>query len=68
MITTLLDLRDVYFHQDYLNLFGKTRTKCMRLRQCPLTHKNVSTMPLVFTRIVQVMVAHLHSQSIFIHS
>ena len=70
MWTTSLDLTDAYFHipispkfRKFLRFVWEDRVfafKTMLFGLC--------TAPLVFTRIFQAVVAHLHSQSIFIHS
>jgi hypothetical protein len=70
MWTTSLDLTDAYF---YIPISPKFRMflrfvwedRVYALKTMPF---GLSTAPLVFTRMFQAVVAHLHSQSIFIHS
>ena len=70
MWTTSLDLTDAYFHipifpkfRKFLRFVWEDRVYAFKTMSFGL-----STAPLVFTRISQAVVAHLHSQSIFIHS
>jgi hypothetical protein len=70
MWTTSLDLTDAYFHipispkfRKFLRFVWEDRVYAFKTMPFGL-----STAPLVFTRISQAVVAHLHSQSIFIHS
>ena len=70
MWTTSLDLTDAYFHipispkfRKFLRFVWEDRVYAFKAMPFGL-----STAPLVFTRIFQAVVAHLHSQSIFIHS
>jgi hypothetical protein len=70
MWTTSLDLTDAYFHIPISPKFRKFmrfvwEDRVYAFKTMPF---GLSTAPLVFTRIFQVVVAHLHSQSIFIHS
>ena len=68
--TTSLDLTEAYFHipispkfRKFLRFVWEDRVYAFKT-----TPFGLSTAPLVFTRIFQAVVAHLHSQSIFIHS
>jgi hypothetical protein len=70
MWTTSVDLTDVYFHIPispklckFLRFVWEDRVYAFKTMPFGL-----STAPLVFIRIFQAVVAHLHSQSIFIHS
>ena len=70
MWTTSLDLTDAYFHipispkfRKFLRFVWEDRVYAFKTMPFGL-----STASLVFTRIFQAVVAHLHSQSIFIHS
>jgi hypothetical protein len=63
MWTTSLDLMDAYFHIPFVPAFRK----CLRFvwdntvyqfRSLPF---GISTAPLVFTRVFQTVIAHLHS-------
>jgi hypothetical protein len=70
MWTTSLDLTDAYFHIPISPKFRKLlrfvlEDRVYAFKTMPF---GLSTAPLVFTRIFQAVVAHLHSQSIFIHS
>ena len=69
MWTTSLDLTDAYFHipispkfRKFLRFVGEDRVYAFKAMPFGL-----STAPLVFTRVFQEVVAHLHSQSILIH-
>jgi hypothetical protein len=70
MWTTSLDLTDTYFHipispkfRKFLRFVWEDRVYAFKVMPFGL-----STAPLVFTRVFQAIVAHLHSQSILIHS
>jgi hypothetical protein len=70
MWTTSLDLTDAYFHIPispkfckFLRFVWEDRVYAFKVMSFGL-----STAPLVFTRVFQAVVAHLHSQSILIHS
>ena len=70
MWTTSLDLSDVYFHipichsyRRYLRFVWDNRVYQFRALLFGL-----STAPLVFTKVMQAAIAHLHSQAIQIHS
>jgi hypothetical protein len=70
MWTTSVDLTDAYFHIPispklckFLRFVWEDRVYAFKTMPFGL-----STAPLVFIRIFQAVVAHLHSQSIFIHS
>lgn len=70
MWTTSLDLSDAYFHvpiapsfRKYLRFVWKNRI--FQFRALPF---GLSTAPLVFTKIMQAALAHLHSLAIQIHS
>jgi hypothetical protein len=70
MWTTSLDLTDGYFHIPISPKFRKFlifvwEDGVYAFKRMPF---GLSTAPLVFTRIFQAVIAHLHSQSIFIHS
>ena len=70
MWTTSLDLTDAYFHIPISPKFRKFlrfvwEDSVHAFKTMPF---DLFTAPLVFTRIFQAVVAHLHSQSIFIHS
>jgi hypothetical protein len=70
MWTTFLDLTDAYFHIPISPKFLKFlrfvwEDRVYAFKTMPF---GLSTAPLIFTRIFQGVVAHLHSQSIFIHS
>jgi hypothetical protein len=62
MWTTYLDLKDAYFHK-FLRLAWDGKVYAFIAMPFSL-----STAPLVSTEIVEAVVAHLHSQSIFTHS
>jgi hypothetical protein len=69
MWTTSLDLTDAYFHipispkfRKFLRFVWEDRVYAFKAMPFGL-----STAPLVFTRVFQEVVAHLHSQSILIH-
>jgi hypothetical protein len=70
MWTTSLDLTDAYFYipispkfRMFLRFVWEDRVYAFKTMPFGL-----STAPLVFTRIFQAVVAHLHSQYIFIQS
>ena len=70
MSTTSLDLTDAYFHipispkfRKFLRFVWEDRVYAFK----PMPF-GLSIAPLVFTSIFQAVVAHLHSQAIFIHS
>ena len=70
MWTTSLDLTDAYFHipifpkfRKFLRFVWEDRVYAFKMMPVGL-----STAPLVFTKIFQTVIAHLHIQSIFIHS
>ena len=70
MWTTSLNLTDAYFHIPIYPMFRKFlrivwEDRVYAFKTMPF---DLSTAPLVFTRIVQAVVAYLHSQSLFIHS
>ena len=70
MWTTSLDLMDAYFHIPIAPPFRK----CLRfvwdntVYQFRTLSFGISTAPLVFTRVFQTVIAHLHTLSIQIHS
>jgi hypothetical protein len=68
--STSLDLADAYFHCPISAAFRKYirsvwDNKAFQFRALPL---GLAIAPLVFTKIVQVVSAHLHTLSIQIHS
>ena len=70
MWTTSLGLTDAYFHIPISPKFRKLlrfvwEDRVYAFKKMPF---GLSTAPVVFTRIFHAVVAHLHSQSIFIHS
>ena len=70
MWTTSLDLTDAFFHIPISPKFGKFlrfvwEDRVYAFKPMPF---GLSIAPLVFTSIFQAVVAHLHSQAIFIHS
>ena len=71
MWTTSLDLTDAFFHIPISPKFGKFLRFVFLGRQGMHLQDDAFWpiyTPLVFTIIIQAVVAHLHSQSIFIHS
>jgi hypothetical protein len=70
MWTTSLDLTDACFHIPISPKFCKFLRFVWedRVYAFKAMHFGLSTTPLVFTRVFQAIVAHLHSQSILIHS
>jgi hypothetical protein len=70
MWTTSLDLTDAYFHIPISPKFCKFLRFVWedRIYAFKVMSFGLSTAPLVFTRVFQAVVAHLHSQSILIHS
>ena len=70
MWTTSLDLMDAYFHIPIAPSFRK----CLRFVSDNAVYQfrtlpfGISTAPLVFTRVFQTVIAHLHTLSVQIHS
>jgi hypothetical protein len=70
MWTTSLDLMDAYFHIPIAPPFRKVLrfvwdNTVYQFRTLPF---GISTAPLVFTRVFQTVIAHLHTLSVQIHS
>ncbi|CAG2193387.1 unnamed protein product [Mytilus edulis] len=70
MWTTSLDLTDAYFHVPVCHSYRKFlrfvwNKRVYQFRALPF---GLSTAPLAFTKLMQVAIAHLHSQAIQIHS
>ncbi|CAG2224371.1 unnamed protein product [Mytilus edulis] len=70
MWTTSLDLTDAYFHVPVCHSYRKFlrfvwNKRVYQFRVLPFC---LSTAPLAFTKLMQVAIAHLHSQAIQIHS
>ncbi|CAG2229494.1 unnamed protein product [Mytilus edulis] len=70
MWTTSLDLTDAYFHVPVCHSYRKFlrfvwNKRVYQFRALPF---GLSTAPLAFTKLMQVEIAHLHSQAIQIHS
>ncbi|VDH98339.1 Hypothetical predicted protein [Mytilus galloprovincialis] len=70
MWTTSLDLTDAYFHVPVCHSYRKFlrfvwNKRVYQFRVLPF---GLSTAPLAFTKLMQVAIAHLHSQAIQIHS